>query len=122
MINGSLSLTKTGCPWRMRPSDVGKWTTVDCDFRRGRPPRGWPRVLTKRRPLERRRQGRQAEPSAGSIDSQRIKTATQGLPVGFDGGNHVHGRNRPLRVDPSGRLVEVGVTAATTDDRGGRVE
>ena len=122
MIHGMLSLTKTGCPWRLRPSDVGQWHTVDRDLRRWRPPGGWHQVLTKWRPLERRRQGRHTEPSAGRIDAQRLKTVTQGLHVGFDGGHHGHGRTRPLRVDPSGRLVEGVVTAANPDDRVGRVE
>ena len=106
----------------MRPGDVGNWITVDRDLRRGRPQGGWHRVLTKRRYLERRRQGRQAEPSAGRIDSQRIKTVTQGLHGGFDGGHHVNGRKRHLRVTPSRQLVEGVVTAANPEDRVGRVE
>jgi hypothetical protein len=36
------------------------------------------------RQLERRRLGRQPEPSAGSVDNQSIKTATQRAEVGCD--------------------------------------
>ena len=71
------------------------------------------------RQLERRRQGRQAEPSAGSVDSQSIKTATQATEVGFDGGKQVKGRKRHLLVDTLGLLIAVVVTAANTDDRVG---
>lgn len=68
---------------------------------------------------ERRRQGRQAEPSAGSVDSQSIKTATQATEVGFDGGKQGKGRKRPRLVDTLGLLITVVVTAANTEDRVG---
>lgn len=69
------------------------------------------------RQFERQRQGRQPEPSAGSVDSQSIKTATQAPEVGCDGGKQVKGRKRPLLVDTLGLLSAVVVTAANTDDR-----
>ena len=78
-----------------------------------------PKLLEALRQLERRRQGRQAEPSAGSVDSQSIKTATQATEVGFDGGKPVKGRKRHLLVDTLGLLMAVVVTAANTDDRVG---
>jgi putative transposase len=71
------------------------------------------------RQCERRRQGRQAEPSAGSVDSQSIKTDTQATEVGFDGGKQGKGRKRPLLVDTLGLLIAVVVTAGNTDDRVG---
>jgi transposase len=71
------------------------------------------------RQLECRRQGRQAEPSAGSVDSQSSKTAPQATEVGFDGGKQVKGRKRQLLVDTLGLRIAVVVTAANTDDRVG---
>ena len=71
------------------------------------------------RQRERRRQGRPPEPSAGSVDSQSIKTATQGTAVGFDGNKKVKGRKRHLLVDPLGLILAVVVTSAGADDRVG---
>lgn len=67
--------------------------------------------LTKR---ERRLHGRVAIPSAGVVDSQTIKTATQGKTTGYDAGKKIQGR-----VDTSGLLRQVVVTAADVDDRDG---
>ena len=42
--------------------------------------------------------------SAGSIDSQSIKTAHQPGPNGFDTGKPVNGRQRPCLVDTLGMI------------------
>ena len=42
--------------------------------------------------------------SAGSIDSQSIKTAHQPGPKGFDTGKPVNGRQRPCLVDTLGMI------------------
>ena len=67
----------------------------------------------------RMRAGRDAEPTAGVIDSQSVKAD----PVvgadsrGFDGGKLVNGRKRHVVVDTLGLLLGVMVTAADTGDR-----
>jgi len=71
------------------------------------------------RQRERRRQGRQAEPSAGRVARQSIKTGTQATEGGFDGGKQGKGRKRHLLVDTLGLLIGVVGTAANTDDRVG---
>jgi transposase len=77
MLNGILYLNKTGCPWRLVPKDFGHWSTIDGDFKRWRRDGVWARVMATLRQWERRYLGRQPEPSAGSMDSQSIKTATR---------------------------------------------
>ncbi|MFJ6893861.1 transposase [Streptomyces hokutonensis] len=63
--------------------------------------------------------GRDAEPSAGVIDSQSVEAdAVVGSDSrGFDGGKLVNGRKRHFVVDTPGLLLGVVVTAADTGDR-----
>lgn len=119
VLNGLLYLLKTGCQWRMVPREFGKWNTIYAYFKAWRQAGVWAKLMEALRQLERTRQERQPEPSAGSVDSQSIKTATQATEVGFDGGKQVKGRKRHLLVDTLGLLIAVVVTAANTDDRVG---
>jgi putative transposase len=117
VFKGIWSLLKTGCQWGLVPRECGKWNTIYAYFKCWRETGVWAKRMEALRQRERRRQGRQGEPSAGSVDSQSIKTATQATEVGFDGGKQVTGRKRPLVVDTRGVLIAVVVTAATTDAR-----
>ena len=119
VINGLLYVNKTGCQWRMLPKDFGPWETVYGYCRRWRRAGVWERVMTELRQIERRCQGRLAEPSAGAIDRQSVKTATQSQAVGFDRHKKITGRKRHLLVDTLGLIVAVVVTAAHVDDREG---
>jgi putative transposase len=121
VLNGILYLIKTGCQWRMLPREFGHWSTIYAYFKRWRREGVWACLMEVLRQLERRRLGRQSEPSAGSVDSQSIKTATQGSEVGFDGGKKIKGRKRHLLVDTVGLIIAVVVTAANTEDRLGLV-
>src|SRR5262245_58813436 len=112
---------RRGYQWRMLPQDVGPWETVYGYFRRERRAGVWERVMTELRQIERRCQGRLAEPSAGAIDSQSVKTATQSQDVGCDRHKKIKGRKRHLLVDTLGLIVAVVVTAAHVDDREGLV-
>jgi putative transposase len=89
VLNGIFSLLKTGCQGRMVPQEFGKWTTIYAYFKGWRQTGGWAKLMEALRQGERRRQGRQTEPSAGSVDSQSIKTAAHAAEVGFDGGKQV---------------------------------
>jgi len=102
----------------MGPGEFGKWSTLYAYFTRWRRTGVWARLRAALRRLERQRQGRHPEPSAGSIDSQSIRTATQGTAVGFDGNKKIKGRKRHVLVDTLGLLLAV-VTAASAEDRVG---
>lgn len=73
-------------------------------------------VLTAR---VREEAGREAQPTAGVIDSQSVKAdAVVGADSrGFDGGELVNGRKRHVVADTLGLLLGVMVTAADTGDR-----
>ena len=125
VFNGILYLTKTGCQWRMLPRAFGCWQTVylsACDAQAGGYFNRWSKqgifqkiqqALYRR---ERRSQGRKPTASAGSIDSQSIKTATQGKIKGYDAGKKVNGRKRHLLVDTLGLPICVFVSAADLAD------
>jgi putative transposase len=121
VVNGIFYVNKTGCQWRMIPKDLGNAHTIYGYFRRWRLAGLWERLMATLRQWERQCQGRLAEPSAGCVDSQSIKVATQGHDVGFDGHKKVKGRKRHILIDTLGLIVAVVVTAANIDDRHGLV-
>src|ERR687883_411044 len=82
----------------MMPTDIGNGHTIYGYFRRWRLTGVWERVMDTLRQWERQSQGRLPEPSACCVDSQSIKTATQGEDVGFDGHKKVKGRKRHILV------------------------
>jgi putative transposase len=74
------------------------------------------------RQWERRDRGRHPEPSAGSMDSQSLKTTTPHEDIGVEGHKKSKGRRRPILVDTLGLIMAVVVTSAATEDRLGLVE
>ncbi len=120
VVNGIFYANKTGCRWRMLPREFGKWQTV-CGFFNNWSKTGvWREVMETLARKERTRRGRKAEPSAGSADSQSLKTVTHGATeIGYDGNKKINGRKRHALVDTLGILLCVIVTAADTSDREG---
>ncbi|MET8765663.1 IS5 family transposase [Streptomyces sp. NPDC004658] len=67
----------------------------------------------------RRKEGREVDPTAASVDSQSLRAATN-IPrstSGWDGGKKVGGRKRHLVVDRLGLVLAVAVSAASVQDR-----
>ena len=122
IVNGILYLHKTGGPWRMIPQEFGNWSTIYGYFKRWQRDGVWACLMEALRQLARHLQGRQPEPSAGSIDAQSIKTATQHEDIGWDGNKKIKGRKRHLWVDTLGLIIGVVVTDAGTDDRWGLID
>ena len=82
VLNGILYRAKTGCQWPMLPPTFGPWQTVYGYFNRWRRDGPWQRMLAALTRQQRTRQGRPSTPSAGGIDAQSVKTATQGTDIG----------------------------------------
>lgn len=109
----------TGLQWRYLPSTYPCWQTVYYHFRRWCQKGYWRRIYQALRVLERQRQGRHKQASAGCLDSQSVKTGRAGGVCGFDAAKHIKGRKRHLLSDTLGLPMEILVSAASVSENAG---
>ncbi len=126
VVNAILYLTRAGCAWRMLPRDLPPWRTVYGYFVLWRDDGTLDLIHDTLREQLRTKskksgQPRDAEPSAGIVDSQSLRGAdTVGKDSrGYDAGKKVSGRKRHIVTDTLGLLLVVTVTAASVQDRDG---
>jgi transposase len=109
IVDAVLYVVRTGCSWLQLPADFPPWQTVYWYFVRWEQQRVTLRMLDVLRQQVRRGEGRDAEPSAGVIDSQSVEAAgTVGRDTrGYDAGKKVAGRKRFIVTDTLGLLITV---------------
>lgn len=119
VLNAIRYMVRSGCEWRMLPVHFPPWQTVYWWFRR------FVRLLLFRTihdiavMIDREREGREASPSAGILDSQTVKAPAAGGSRGYDAAKKTVGRKRHVAVDTDGRLLMVNLTTAAIADSTG---
>ncbi|KUN04766.1 transposase [Streptomyces canus] len=119
MLDAIRYLVDNGIKWRAMPVDFPPWDRIYAFFRRWRDNALVKEFHDRLRARVREELGRDAQPTAGVIDSQSVKAdAVVGSDSrGFDGGKLINGRKRHVVVDTLGLLLGVMVTAADVGDR-----
>ena len=78
VVDAILYLLRTGCQWRMLPSDFPPWGTVWWYFRRWRLDGVWARLHRALHRAARMKAGRRADPTVVIVDAQSVKTTERG--------------------------------------------
>lgn len=123
IVNALLYVVKTGCQWRMLPSDFAPWQVVYYYFST------WKKqeilemlhedLVEQIRCMHKKKE----EPTVGIIDAQSVKnTLVSSESRGFDAGKKIKGIKRHIIVDTLGLLLAVVIQSASVQDRNGAMD
>ncbi|ROO30485.1 transposase IS4 [Salinisphaera orenii MK-B5] len=117
MLDACLYVVRTGCAWRMLPTDFPYWDNVYKTFRRWQSARLFEQMHDRLLVYWRAQMDRQASPTRAVIDSQSSRHSPQGGEAGFDANKKIKGRKRHMVTDTLGLVLAVSVSAACVSDR-----
>ena len=120
VLNAIFYFVRSGSAWRLLPHDLLAWQTVYGYFAAWKRAAIWQRMNDALREAVREQEEHEAAATAGSFDSQSVKTMNADANGrGFDGAKLITGRKRFILVDTLGWLLQVVVTSAKTPARNG---
>ena len=116
VVNALFYLVKTGCQWKMLPTNFPNYGTVYHHFRHWSTDGTLTRIAHDLQRQIRQAAGRDPEPSRGIVDSQSTRTAEAGGERDFDAAKRIKGRKRFIITDTMGFILALAVTHAAVSD------